>query len=232
MRLKSTRAASRDLESVEQYISRNNPNAAIDTVLEIIRRVEMLAEHPGMGRPGRVEGTRELALPPYVVPYVDQGDAVHCSSSSSRRNEMARTFVRGFRPEGRADGGWPYWSVIGRAAIGVAEDADGPGSGRCGFANQCLESRFRAKLAPTGGDPGSRGAVNAGLKLRCLAGAKMPQRKTQHGSRTGAFLCPQVRVRKCRWAEHQRGAGSRFASGDRQYSACLNRHQRRLLPGE
>jgi toxin ParE1/3/4 len=76
VRLKWTRAASRDLESVEQYISRNNPNAAIDTVLEIIRRVEMLAEHPGMGRPGRVEGTRELVLPPYVVPYVHQGDAV------------------------------------------------------------------------------------------------------------------------------------------------------------
>ena len=78
MRLKWTRAASRDLESVEQYISRNNPKAAIDTVLEIIRRVEMLAEHPGMGRPGRVEGTRELVLGilPYVVPYVHQGDAL------------------------------------------------------------------------------------------------------------------------------------------------------------
>jgi toxin ParE1/3/4 len=78
VRLKWTRAASRDLKSVEQYISRDNPNAAIDTVLQIIRRVEMLSEHPGMGRPGRVAGTRELVLgsPPYVVAYVDQGDAV------------------------------------------------------------------------------------------------------------------------------------------------------------
>jgi hypothetical protein len=33
----------RDLESVEQYISCNNPSNAIDTLLEIIRRVEM---HP------------------------------------------------------------------------------------------------------------------------------------------------------------------------------------------
>ncbi len=78
MRLKWTRAANRDLESVEQYISRGNPGAAIDTVLEIIRRVEMLAEHPGMGRPGRVEGTRELVLGslPYVVPYIHQKDTV------------------------------------------------------------------------------------------------------------------------------------------------------------
>jgi plasmid stabilization system protein ParE len=41
------------------YISHDNPDAAIDTILEIIRRVEILTEHPGMGRPGRVEGTRE-----------------------------------------------------------------------------------------------------------------------------------------------------------------------------
>jgi addiction module RelE/StbE family toxin len=76
--LKWTRAASQDLESVERYISRDNPEAAIDTVLEIIRHVETLAQHPGMGRPGRVEGTRELVISglQYVVPYIDQGDAV------------------------------------------------------------------------------------------------------------------------------------------------------------
>ena len=78
MRLKWTHAASQDLESVERYISRDNPDAAIDTVLEIIRRVEILAEHPGMGRPGRVEGTRELVRCslPYVVPYVHQSDTI------------------------------------------------------------------------------------------------------------------------------------------------------------
>lgn len=78
MRLKWTRAASQDLESVERYISLDNPDVAIDTVLEIIRRVETLAEHPGMGRPGRVEGTRELVLGslPYLVPYLHQSDTI------------------------------------------------------------------------------------------------------------------------------------------------------------
>jgi len=78
VRLKWTRAASQNLESVERYISLDNPDVAIDTVLEIIRRVETLAEHPGMGRPGRVEGTRELVLGslPYVVPYVHQSDTI------------------------------------------------------------------------------------------------------------------------------------------------------------
>jgi len=78
VRLKWTRAASQDLESVERYISLDNPDVPIDTVLEIIRRVETLAEHPGMGRPGRVEGSRELVLGslPYVVPYVHQSDTI------------------------------------------------------------------------------------------------------------------------------------------------------------
>jgi toxin ParE1/3/4 len=51
---------------------------AINTVLEIIRRVEMIVDHPGLGRPARVEGTRELVLSglPYVVPYIHQGDTV------------------------------------------------------------------------------------------------------------------------------------------------------------
>jgi len=78
VRLKWTRAASQDLESVERYISLDNPDVAIDTVLEIIRRVETLAAHPGMGRPGSVEGTRELVLGslPYVVLYVHQSDTI------------------------------------------------------------------------------------------------------------------------------------------------------------
>ena len=78
MRLKWTRAASRDLDRVEEYVSRDNPRAAIETVLEIIRHVGMLADHPGMGRPGRVDRTRELTIAglPYVVAYLHRGDTV------------------------------------------------------------------------------------------------------------------------------------------------------------
>ena len=38
----------------------------------------MLAEHPGIGRPGRLEDTRELAVTglPSVVPYIDERDTV------------------------------------------------------------------------------------------------------------------------------------------------------------
>jgi toxin ParE1/3/4 len=72
VQLKWTRAASLDLESVEEFISRENPAAAIRMILEIIRRAEALADHPGMGRPGRIDGTRELVLAglPYTVPHI------------------------------------------------------------------------------------------------------------------------------------------------------------------
>jgi len=38
----------------------------------------MLADHPGIGRPGRVDGTRELVIPglPYVIAYLHRGDTV------------------------------------------------------------------------------------------------------------------------------------------------------------
>ena len=78
MRLKWTHAASLDLDRVEEYVSHDNPRAAIDTVLEIIHHVGILADHPGMGRPGRVDGTRELIIagPPYVIAYLHRGDTV------------------------------------------------------------------------------------------------------------------------------------------------------------
>jgi plasmid stabilization system protein ParE len=79
-------------------------DAEIDTVLEIVRRVEVLAEHPGMRRPRRVEGTRELVLGslPYVIPYVHQGDAVIILRVLSWRDEVARPLLRELRRSGVA----------------------------------------------------------------------------------------------------------------------------------
>ena len=39
--------------------------------LRIIEAVELLTEQPGIGRPGRIEGTRELVIngTPFLVPY-------------------------------------------------------------------------------------------------------------------------------------------------------------------
>ena len=71
MNVRWLKLADKDLNEIENYIRRDNSSAATRVVLRIIKTVEMLAEHPGIGRPGRVEGTKELVIPnmPYIVPY-------------------------------------------------------------------------------------------------------------------------------------------------------------------
>ena len=53
------------------YIADDNPLAAADQDDEIERQVNMLQDHPKMGRPGRVKGTRELVISstPFVLVY-------------------------------------------------------------------------------------------------------------------------------------------------------------------
>ena len=63
--------AENDLEEVAKYIASENPTQAANVVLQLISAVELLVEQPGLGRPGRVEGTRELIVTdlPYIIPY-------------------------------------------------------------------------------------------------------------------------------------------------------------------
>ena len=64
-------AAALDLEAVFDWISRDNPRAAVAMVERIRGRINRLA-FPGLshiGRPGLVEGTRELVEPPYIIVY-------------------------------------------------------------------------------------------------------------------------------------------------------------------
>ncbi|WP_238947807.1 type II toxin-antitoxin system RelE/ParE family toxin [Caldimonas brevitalea] len=48
-----------------------NPLAARDVYDEIVKQSDLLLQHPEIGRPGRVSGTRELVISgfPYVIPY-------------------------------------------------------------------------------------------------------------------------------------------------------------------
>ncbi len=58
----------RDLESLHAYID-DNPDAASMTVETVLSGIAALARHPEMGRKGRVAGTRELVMAPYVIAY-------------------------------------------------------------------------------------------------------------------------------------------------------------------
>lgn len=72
MHIRWTKAASQDLDSIEEYIREHNPKAAIEQVLRVIDAVETkLSNSPGMGKPGRIAETRELYVTgtPYIVAY-------------------------------------------------------------------------------------------------------------------------------------------------------------------
>ena len=71
MQVKWLRRALLNLEQEAAYIARDNPRAAARLVVEADAATRLLAQHPDMGRPGRVPGTRELVMPdfPYIIPY-------------------------------------------------------------------------------------------------------------------------------------------------------------------
>jgi toxin ParE1/3/4 len=64
-----TPTAARDLEDVHDYIVADNEASAIATVARIVAGVDALGRHPQLGREGRIPGTRELVVPPYVIAY-------------------------------------------------------------------------------------------------------------------------------------------------------------------
>jgi toxin ParE1/3/4 len=65
------RVALNDLEGIRRYIAHENPTASARIRATIRNAVEQLADHPHLGRPGRVEGTRELVIAgtPFIVVY-------------------------------------------------------------------------------------------------------------------------------------------------------------------
>ena len=71
MRVRWLRRALLDLDAAEAYIAQDDPQAAAGVVLKIVRAVSLLKEQSGIGRTGRVSGTKELVVPntPYIVPY-------------------------------------------------------------------------------------------------------------------------------------------------------------------
>ena len=71
MKPRWTRLALEDLSRAHDHIAGESPAAAADVVERIEQTAAMLARHPRLGRPGRVEGTRELIVAgtPFVIAY-------------------------------------------------------------------------------------------------------------------------------------------------------------------
>ena len=78
MRVRWLRTALRNLDEEAAYIAAEDLLAARTVVERVLNAVETLADHPAIGRPGRVPGTRELVVPKtrYMVPYRVRGEMV------------------------------------------------------------------------------------------------------------------------------------------------------------
>jgi len=78
MRVRWLRTALRNLDAEAFFIAADEAAAARLVVERVLEAVAQLAEQPGLGRPGRVPGTRELIVSKtrYLVPYRVRGDAV------------------------------------------------------------------------------------------------------------------------------------------------------------
>jgi toxin ParE1/3/4 len=90
MRVRWLRKALRNLDEEATYIAADDPAAARLVVQRILEAVAQLDEQPGLGRPGRVPGTRELVVSKtrFIVPYRVHGDTV----------EVLRVFHTSRRP--------------------------------------------------------------------------------------------------------------------------------------
>ena len=72
MKIRWTPTALRDLEALHSHVAEDSPGAAASEVRRILSAAEALSLHPELGRKGRVPGTRELIVPPYIVAYRTQ----------------------------------------------------------------------------------------------------------------------------------------------------------------
>lgn len=68
MRIRWTPPAAADMHSISDYLKEHSPHYREPTMRKLYEKIRALRETPYIGRPGRIEGTRELLFPP--MPYI------------------------------------------------------------------------------------------------------------------------------------------------------------------
>jgi toxin ParE1/3/4 len=68
VRIRWTPPAAADMQSISDYLGDHYPQYRQPTMRKLYGGIGALKDHPYRGRPGRVEGTRELLFAP--MPYV------------------------------------------------------------------------------------------------------------------------------------------------------------------
>ena len=94
MRIRWTEPAAAALDSIQDYIAKDNPRAALEVSQRIGIAVSQLKEHPRIGRMGRVRGTFELVMHdlPYNVPYRIKKQEIHILSVYHTSRKWPETF--------------------------------------------------------------------------------------------------------------------------------------------
>lgn len=78
MKLVWTRYALSDRDDIFTFIETENPQAAVLIDERLAAAADRLKDFPESGRAGRIDGTRELAVPrtPYIITYIVMPDRV------------------------------------------------------------------------------------------------------------------------------------------------------------
>ena len=78
MQIRWTNKALDNLDAAVEYIAADNPAVAKRVARKIWGSIQLLKDQPGLGKPGRVVGTRELVVSglPYIVPYLEEGGVI------------------------------------------------------------------------------------------------------------------------------------------------------------
>ena len=78
MQIRWTKKALNNLDAAVKYIAKANPTNDRMIAQKIWDSVQLLTTQPGFGRPGRIDGTRELIIGglPFIVPYLEQECAI------------------------------------------------------------------------------------------------------------------------------------------------------------
>ena len=80
-----------DLQHIREYISKDRPQAASRLAIELVAACACLELFPERGRPGRVEGARELTTVwPYVIVYRIEGAKIEILRIWHGRQEDGR----------------------------------------------------------------------------------------------------------------------------------------------
>jgi toxin ParE1/3/4 len=94
MRIRWLQKAIRNLDAEADYLAQENSTAAAEMFVYVKSTVDALSDFPSTGRPGRVPGTRELAIDryPLIVPYRVVGDELHVFRIFHTRRKLPKVW--------------------------------------------------------------------------------------------------------------------------------------------